>query len=714
MRRERGWVWRELHWPGSLDPDACLALLRQLASDRMVRLVAFELEASGGRLVYRVGIPERAADHVEGLLGALLVGVTLTEASARSVPLRAWRLALSTPHRPLVTREPIGVTRAILAAVTAAGKGEAVVLQWVLGPTQGPRPVSATTQSGAVEAWWQPLFGGSRPLEADRRKALQEKRADHAFACVGRLGVTAASEARATSLALGLLGGLRLAETPGVRVQLRRDRAARLVGVSVPWRWPTRLNAAELVGLLAWPLGDQPLPGLPRDQARRLRADPGLQGGGRVIARTTAAGDDRGLGLSIEDARYHQLFVGPTGVGKSTAMASVACQDIAAGRGVLVVDPKGTDLIDDVLARIPPERVRDVVVIDPADPEFAVGLNPLATHIRSPELVADQVLATFHSMYETSWGPRTADILHAACLTLASRGDASLCAIPALLTSPAARRRLREGVSDPFLLDGFWGWFDSLSDGERQQAINAPLNKVRPLLRKQVRSIVGQTRPRFQLSELFTHKRIVLVSLASGAIGSEAAAILGSLLIADLWRATLERAALPASERQVVVAYLDEFQTYVRLPTDLADALTMSRGLGLAWVLGHQNRSQLPAQLRAAVDANVRSKVYFQLASEDAQAVARTTGGDLSATDFERLGRYEVYLQLVANGQVTRFASGKTLPLPPPLSDPERVREASRLRYGRPVAEVEAEIAALLAGDSDNLGAVGRRAKEQQ
>ena len=97
-----------------------------------------------------------------------------------------------------------------------------------------------------------------------------------------------------------------------------------------------------------------------------------------------------------------------------------------------------------------------------------------------------------------------------------------------------------------------------------------------------------------------------------------------------------------------------------------------------------------------------------------AQVVARTTGGDLSAADFERLGRYEVYLQLVANGQVTRYASGRTLPLPPPLSDPARVREASRLRYGRPISEVEAELAALLAGDGNDLGPVGRRRREQQ
>ena len=39
----------------------------------------------------------------------------------------------------------------------------------------------------------------------------------------------------------------------------------------------------------------------------------------------------------------------PTGTGKSTLLARLACQDISAGRGVLVIDPKGNDLLDAIL-----------------------------------------------------------------------------------------------------------------------------------------------------------------------------------------------------------------------------------------------------------------------------------------------------------------------------------------------------------------------------
>src|SRR5581483_5450931 len=248
----------------------------------------------------------------------------------------------------------------------------------------------------------------------------------------------------------------------------------------------------ELVPLCAWPLGGESLPGVPRDRSRRLRPDERVARSGRVIGHSTAPGKNRSLALSIEDARHHLHVVGPTGVGKSTLLAQLILADAAAGRSVVVVEPKG-DLIEDVLGRLPTHRLDDVVVIDPSERSNPVGLNPLLPHGRSPELIADQVLAVFHGLWANNWGPRLQDILHSSLLTLAGRDDASLCLLPALLTSATVRQRLRAQVDDPVALDPFWAWCDSISDAERQQSIAPVLNKLRPfLLRESVRAIVGQ------------------------------------------------------------------------------------------------------------------------------------------------------------------------------------------------------------------------------
>ncbi len=701
ISRRPEFVWRTIHWPHELPPEVAVALLRQLATDRLMRLMVFEVEAHDGTVTHRIGVPAPAVFRVEQLITALVPGSAMTPDSRQLQLPSAWRVASSNRQRPLRVDDAERVTCALLAAVTAATRGETVVVQWLLGRTHSPRPV-ATSETASDEPWWRLPLAGETQLDPERRRALETKRSEHAFACVGRLGIHAAAPGRARALAVGVLAALRTAEAPGVSIRLIKETSNRLSQVVVPWVWPQTLNVLELVGLLGWPLGDQSLPGIPRDQSRWLRPDPRIRPHGRVLGESTAPGEHRQLGLSIEDARQHLHVIGPTGTGKSTLLANLIIQDIAVGRGVVVIEPKG-DLVQDVLARIPTERADDVVLLDPTETDYPLGLNPLLARGRRPELVADQVLAVFHGLWKSNWGPRLQDILHSSLLTLASRGDASLCILPALLTNPAVRRRLRAGVDDPIALEPFWVWFESISDAERNQAIAPVLNKLRPfLLRRSVRSIVGQIEPRFRIDEVFTKRKIVLVSLAKGLIGPEASALLGSLFVAELWQAVLGRGAIAPERRHVVSVYADEFQDYVHLPTDMADALAQARGLGVGLVLAHQHLSQLPANLRAAVSANARSRVCFQLAAEDAQAMTRFAGDKLEAADFQRLRRYEAYAQLVVGGEVVEFASIRTLPLPEPTSDSVAIRRQSRERYGRPVHEVEAEIRRLIEGEPED------------
>ena len=182
-------------------------------------------------------------------------------------------------------------------------------------------------------------------------------------------------------------------------------------------------------------------------------------------------------------------------------------------------------------------------------------------------------------------------------------------------------------------------------------------------------------------------------------MGPEAAALLGSLAVSQLWQAALGRVRVPAKERAPVMIYLDEFETFVHLPTDLGDVLAQARGLACGMTLAHQHLGQLPSGLRSAVLADARSRVCFQMGNEDARLIAATSP-DLEAQDLQGLGPYEIYASLVANGNVTPFASGRTLKPAEPTSDPQEIRACSRNAYGRDLASIEAELAALVAGGS--------------
>jgi DNA helicase HerA-like ATPase len=428
-----------------------------------------------------------------------------------------------------------------------------------------------------------------------------------------------------------------------------------------------------------------------------------------VVAVSTYPGTERPLALRLEDSLQHLHVLGPTGVGKSTLLLNLIVQDIAAGRGAVVIDPKG-DLIEEVLRRIPGSRKDDIVVLDPADENRPVGLNVLEGGGRPAELIADQVLAVFHDLYRENWGPRTQDILHAALLTLADKPGMTLCALPVLLSSPRFRRKAIAGLTDEVALKPFWSWFDQLSDAERQQAIAPVMNKLRAfLLRPRMRAVIGQAEPAFDLNTVFTSRKVLLVSLAKGLIGPEAAALLGSLTVSQLWQAALGRVRVPADKRSPVMVYIDEFQDYLHLPTDIADVLAQARGLGVGLTLAHQHLAQLPAALRSAVLANARSRVCFQLSNEDARLVAGSSA-DLETLDLQSLGRYEAYVSLVSRTNVRPYASARTLEPVSPMSEANELRALSRNRYGRDLAEVESDLASLVAGgDVTDDRPIGRR-----
>ena len=702
-------VWRELHWQRPLPPERALSVLRQWAADQRSPQLVLETRADADHITNLLGGPPPAVSQSAALLRELLPG-TVAVPIDRTDPggnLAAASVRSSTRHRPLKLDNPLFAVHALAAALHQVRGGEQLVVQVVLGPRRVPLAVGTNSPSSLVRPWWHTAWhGNGKTIDSEKRSALRTKVGDHGFACAVRLGVVAATPARRRALLAGVLGALRTNETAGLRLRLRPESRASLRLAVTPWRWPLRLNAQELLGLVGWPLGDDDLPGYAASHPRRLPPAPGSTGMQRVIADTPLAGSQP-LALDARAALHHLHVIGPTGTGKSTLLANLILQDITDGRAVVVIEPKG-DLVADVLARIPEDRIDDVVVLDPAD-SAPVGLNPLQPRPgRSADVAADAVLSVFRQLYGSAIGPRSADILHAGLLTLAARPDASLVMLPLLLTDAGFRRSLTAHIHDPIALGPFWASYEAWSAPERAAAIAPVMNKLRPLLRPGVRAVLGQRRPRFQISQVFTERKVLLVPLSRGLLGPEAASIIGSLVVAELWQATLARTSVPAERRHPVSVFIDEVQDYLHISTDLSDAMAQARGLGVGLTLAHQMLGQLPTEMREAVLTNARSRVAFQLGPRDAAQLVHGRS-ELDAADFTSLGSHQVYASLFAHGRVTPYAFGLTRPLPPDTTDPNAVRAASRMRFGRSLDEIEAGFAELLTPDPVSTGPIGRR-----
>jgi hypothetical protein len=669
------------------------------------------LEALGtrDRVEHRVALPASRAEHAVDQCRAVMPGLAIEEVPGRP-PMRtadALSLRLTTKRRPLRVDDPASASRALLTALAHVGKSERLVLQWVLGRPCVATPVPNRLSRLAHESWIAallsaPFDSSAGQTDVELRNALRAKQGEAGWRAIGRLAVEAASVSRRRQLLRQLFGALGASEAPGVRFYARRTSTAKIMRPERAWRWPLRLNTRELGVVAAFPVGVTADLPVSRSGSRLVAPSAAISRTGRIIGESVFPGRERPLAVSITDSLRHMHLIGPSGSGKSTLLANLVAQDIGAGRAVVVVDPKG-DLIDDILSLIPKSREKDTVVLDPTDVERPVGLNPLNTAGRSPDLVADQVLGLFHAQHADSWGPRMNDILGAALLTLARTPGMTLTALPVLLTNAAFRRRIVAKVSDPVALGPFWSSYEAWSEDARLAAIAPIQNKLRPLLmRPELRCVVGQSRPRFDLRQVFTERKLLLVNLAAGQLGPEASSLLGSLVVSQLWQAILERSAIPRERRHPVSVVLDEFQTYMHLPVDLAEALAQARGMGVGFAVAHQLMHQLSPQMRSSVLANAQSRVAFRLPSEDARVMA--AGSGLDPEDFQSLGAYECYAQLVADAAVQPWCSLRTLPPMPSISDPAKMRELSRQTYGVSRAQIEADLADLLTDKREASG----------
>ena len=652
--------------------------------------IVWEVRGNRERIRYLLGTEEC---HGSKIRQAMLPHGKIqfhTPADERTPAISVSLLKVSKPTLALQSDCALSLIRAALAAVTQAKPSEELVLQIVLGQAYTPPPMPPELADPHA-SWLTKALNGVGSASPESRLSVKEKISQHGFACVVRIGVAASTPAATGARLNSMLAALRILESAGVRFATSPIAPAKLNEARIPWHFPLRLSAKELANFLLLPIGEEELPGTPGLHPKLLLPPDFYQSPfSPAQDRTFALAMDGKTRLSISprDSLEHTIILGGTGSGKSTVMLNTILQDIRAGRSVLVIDPKA-DLVNDILARVPEGRDADVVILDPSDP-CPVGFNPLS-YKANPTLVADAILSVFKEVFSENWGIRSQDVMSAALLTLAQCEGSSLLWLPALLTDAAFRRKVTAQISDRIGLEPFWAGFEAMKDTERRMEIAPVLNKIRQfLLRPGLRNVLGQAEPKFRLEDLFHKRKIVLVPLNKGVIGSESARLLGSLIVGQTWTLALSRASLPLERRHPVSVYIDELQDYISLPTDLSDALAQARGLGVGLTLAHQYREQLTPDIRAGVDANARNKIVFGLEAPDAKAMS-AMAPELDTVDFMKLPRYQIYTSFQSKGKSTGWVQGQTLPPPIATRLPVELRAKSMAAYGKPAEEIEAE-----------------------
>jgi hypothetical protein len=680
-----------LSFPRDLSQDAVLAALASFSGVPYPTRLVFDLSATRKGIVHHLAVSPKAAETVLGNLRAAIPSLRLdqTEPPTRHYTQRAlWQVS---PATAVIRSDELpAIAASLLASLFPLNDHEAVRLTWTLRPHfRPPLPLTPEIQRDG------------------RQRVLMNKLTMPGLNGYGVLSVQAKTSLRNTQLLQRTAASLWSLSTPYGRLVADPywyGQLMRLLGQRGRY-----LSIAELAAVIAWPIDAPDLPGLELGAAKRLVPSLALPSTGRILGLSNFAGIERPVAITPTASTRGLYVLGPTGTGKTSLIKNLVRDDLVAGRGLAVVETNG-DLINDLLDLIPPHRTKDVVLIDPTDPDYAVGFNPF-TGSHDPSLVADQLGELFQRLWKDFWGPRTGQLAHMGLLTLARRSGSTLLDLPRLYLDPDFRAKVLADLDDPVGLEPDWRWFGNLPTREQATVIAPLLNKVRSFTaRPSIRAIMGQANPPLSMQRLMAERKILLVYLPKGLIGSETATLLGCLVLTSLWQAATERARLPLSQRHPFGLYVDEVQDFADAPIPWDEMFAQGRKYGLALSVAHQNLDQLPKDLREVVLANARSKAVFALSASDAKVMERLFAPALTAADLQALDAHSVAAQVALDdGSTARPVTLSTPPPPSSLGSREQVRHASRFNYAQPRADVEANLRRQVATHQPPTAPVGRK-----
>lgn len=584
--------------------------------------------------------------------------------------------------------------RPLLAVMGGLRRGEQAVVQVLIRPAshaqvarlhtraESGRPMrlgamiadllpSPTPRTTAPSAW-----------ERKRRQAIMERASGPMLEVSLRYAVATTRSgdsarvktlAHSAATALGVHSGHHPVHHSGLTPGLRKAVTTRAMHTG------TLVSTREAAILAHLPL-DATVPQLPRAGARVVPAATSVPAGGRGTKTIgTDAATGRKVAIAVPDTRHHLHVVGSTGVGKSTFLQHLVHSDIAAGRGVVLIDPKG-DLVSDVLAGIDRERLGErLVVIDPDASGPQPGINPLSGE--DPDLIVDHFVGICRRIFERHWGPRADDVLRSALLTLVRHPGATLEALPLLLSDRRARAPFVADLeNDPAGLGGFWTWYDNLAPGLQSQVVGPVTSRIRAMLtRPFVRQTIAVRESTFDLADVLDGG-VLLVRLPKGQLGDDTARLLGSVIVARTWQAATARTKVPEARRRDASLYIDECHNFLTLPRALDEILAEARGYRLSLVLAHQHMAQLPRETQFAISANARTKVFFTTSPEDARLLSRHTLPHLTEHDLAHLEAYTAACRLVVDGREQPAFTLATLP--PPSHPGSRIPVAPRVPPG--------------------------------
>ena len=469
---------------------------------------------------------------------------------------------------------------------------------------------------------------------------------------------------------------------------------------------PSILNVEELATIYHFPNKNITLPGIDWLLAKTAPPPHDLpQKGVMWLGTSIYRGVKRPVYFaSIKDRRRHMYIIGQTGTGKSWFLANMILQDIYAGNGMAVLDPHGS-LIDMVLERIPPDRAEDVIYFNAGDTEYPIGWNLLEyKNEYEKHDIINSFLALMKKMFDPHdqgiVGPRFERAVRMAMLTVMVDKNSTLLEVLKAIADEDYARSFLPKITDPQVKLYYEAELARTDKFHKSEILGWIVSKFdRFTTNILIRNIIGQSKSTFDIRKVMDEGKILLVNLSQGLIGVENAQFLGLLIVPKILRAALSREDIPEDQRRDFFLYVDEFQNFAT--DDFAKILSEARKYRLDLVVANQYISQMTEKIRDAVFGNVGNLAAFRVGPTDAEYLEKQFTPVFTKDDITNIPNINCYIKMLINGTVSSPFSMSTYydidaryPKYPKVT--ELIKRLSRYKYGKPVAQVNAEIEARM------------------
>jgi hypothetical protein len=344
--------------------------------------------------------------------------------------------------------------------------------------------------------------------------------------------------------------------------------------------------------------------------------------------------------VTRERRMEHWHLLGSSGWGKSQTLQHIIMHDL------LDPDPPALVIIDsqgDMLAKIQQLEIfaRDPNRLVIIDPEHSPSLNifdmttdRLADY--SP-IVREQVEAGIIELYTYVFGAIASELT-------AKQGTAFAFVVRLMLSIPGATlHTLLELMEDPsksFADSPFAKNASKLDRTARSFFENQFFNKqafgsTRQQIARRLYAVLAvpafdrmfsAPRNRLDMFAVLQGRKVVLVNTAKSLLKTDASALFGRYMIAQVMAAAFERVAVPHRDRTPAYLIIDEAAEY--FDDSLESLLSQARKFQLGVLFAHQHMEQLTPVLRSSVAANTTIKMAGGVSDRDARmldADMRTT-----------------------------------------------------------------------------------------